>query len=234
MDSVPPPEDVPREVPTAPAPVAPAAPAPPRRFSWRDFLLGLASGVVVTIVGIVVLFVGFALFVANMASEENAGLGESSLSAPRFPARDHLTAFGQADMNWSFQTMAGETVTLGDSRDKIIFLNVWATWCGPCIAEMASLERLRTSLAKDPVEFVFISEEDMPKIKQFVDRKALTLPIFRAPSLPKTFQTGAIPATFVIDRSGTVVYRHVGAADWSDASAVTFLQGLAGAGSVER
>jgi thiol-disulfide isomerase/thioredoxin len=230
MDSIPPPDHVPPEpavappIPVAAQPVAVRAPG--RRFSWRDFLLGIAAGLVLAIGGIVLLFVGLVMFAANLAEREGTTL-DTALSAPRLPAADRMTAYGQADMDWTFQTMAGERASLADYRGKVIFLNVWATWCGPCLAEMPSLERLHTSVTGDQVAFLFVSEEDTSKIKPFVEKKGWKLPIFRAPALPDGFQTSGIPATFIIDRSGTVVVRHVGAADWGNPATVTFLQTLA-------
>ena len=165
----------------------------PRKFSWRDFLIGLATGIVAAVLGLVLLVTGL-VYLASMIAGGSDGIREAALPSPVLPPSGKLAAYGQAAMDWSLQTLTGQHVTLADYRGKVIFLNVWATWCGLCVAEMPSIQ---------------------------------TLPVFSAPGrMPPAFQTNAIPATFIIDTSGTVVLRQIGAVQWNQPRTVTFLQTL--------
>jgi thiol-disulfide isomerase/thioredoxin len=102
----------------------------------------------------------------------------------------------------------------------LIVLNVWATWCGPCRREMASLERLHGRLAAHGVRVIGISvDEDLNLAREFVRREGLTFP--NGVESAHALAAGAahvtrFPTTFVIDRAGIVRWREERARDWSD------------------
>jgi thiol-disulfide isomerase/thioredoxin len=227
MDS---PSDPPAE---APAPVVSPPPAVPppsvgptrRRFSWRDFFIGVGTGVVVTILGLVLLVVGASLLIDRMMANDP----ESSmmLPAPEFPTAAQKPVYGPADMRWTFQTLDGKPVTLADYRGKVVFLNFWATWCGPCVEELPNIRKLQETVKNDAIAFVLVSDEDRATIETFAKKKPMALPVFHAEGKsPPLFATNGIPTTFIIDPAGTVVFKYVGAAQWNHATAVTFLRGL--------
>jgi len=197
---------------------------PRRRFSWRDFLIGVAAGIVLAIVGSTLLVAGL-VALASRAAGNASGIPEAALPAPEFPPHGQMAAYGQADMAWTFQRMEGGTASLSDYRGKVVFLNFWATWCGPCVAEMPSIQKLHDSLGRDDVAFLLVSDEEAPKIERFLQGRSLTLPVFRTRgTVPSLFRTSAIPATFIIDGSGMVVLRRIGAARWDSEPSVTFLK----------
>ena len=172
------------------------------------------------------LVAGFLTLAHKMAAVSNR-LREAALPAPDLPPQGRHEAYGQADMNWTFQTLAGAPVKLADYRGRVVFLNFWATWCGPCVAEMPSIQRLHDRLNNDNVAFILVSDEDVPKIEQFLEDNPLRLPVFSAPGAPPSlFRTPAIPATFVIDTNGMVVLREIGATRWNHDNMLTFLRGL--------
>jgi thiol-disulfide isomerase/thioredoxin len=80
-------------------------------------------------------------------------------------------------------------------RVKLFFLNFWATWCPPCIAEMPSIEQLRQSY-NDKVVFLLISDEDWVRINEFKKSKAYNFKVYRALNIPKDLQPKALPKTF--------------------------------------
>jgi thiol-disulfide isomerase/thioredoxin len=207
--------------------VPPPVLAVKRRFSWRDFFIGMVAGVaalvLVTVVGLVVLV--FA--VRRMAGDVTSGAGISA-PAPELPTRTPLPVYGMADRGWTFHTLDGAPATLADFKGQVVVLNFWATWCGPCVAEMPSLDRLRKALAADAVAFVLISEEDAATIRAFLAKKTFSLTSYRSQASPTgLFASAGIPTTFIVAPDGRIIVRHVGMARWDDPATVTFIRRLA-------
>lgn len=143
---------------------------------------------------------------------------EFSRIARRPPASTEsqsVTALPSAALAWRHRTLAGEDVEFAALASGVVFVNVWATWCGPCVAELPSIARLRTSLASHDIAFVVVSTESPDTVREFAADMEADLPLVTTDELPEAFRTPAIPATFVV-RNGQIVYRHVGAADWSN------------------
>ena len=112
-----------------------------------------------------------------------------------------------------------ETPTrLSSYRGQVVLVNFWATWCGPCIAEMPSLIALEAALDPADIAFVSIAEDDYwPPVDQFLAKNPLPFDVYRdrPPRVEKHFQVGSYPASFLIDRDGTALYRFNGAMDWN-------------------
>lgn len=112
----------------------------------------------------------------------------------------------------------GTPVDFNEYRGKTVFINIWATWCGPCRAEMPSIQKLYESTASDSIQFVMLSidrEADLEKVKKYVASREFTFPVFIAGGLPEQLQVQVIPSTFVISPSGEVVYKKAGLADYN-------------------
>src|SRR5687768_5116496 len=91
---------------------------------------------------------------------------------------DETSSESQAfDYEFTLQDLEGKKVEMSDLKGKVIFLNLWATWCGPCRVEMPSIQNLYNSVDKYKVAFVMLSldqEDQQPKIVKFVeDRKSV-------------------------------------------------------------
>lgn len=142
---------------------------------------------------------------------------------PRFPAS--ISAIGSVDRGWRFRSLAGDTVTLGDFHGKKLFINFWATWCAPCLAEMPGLQALYDFQKSDSnIVFLFLSDEDQKTVRDFASKNSYTLPLYlceteRAPE----FNSGAYPSTFIVNSSGQIVYRKYETAKWNHASVLDFL-----------
>ncbi|MCC4229039.1 TlpA family protein disulfide reductase [Zunongwangia profunda] len=133
----------------------------------------------------------------------------------------------KADFSLKLIDGKGNSKSLADFKGKVIFINFWATWCPPCIAEMPSINTLNEEMG-DEVVFVMLSlDQDFEKAKAFKKRKGYELPIY-APGgkLPKMYQSSAIPTTFVIDADGNLAMTHKGMADYSDPEFKKFLKSL--------
>ena len=210
-------------VPAVPPPVV----AVRRRFSWRDFFLGMFAAVAafVLVVGVGLVVLVFA--VQRIVGDVNSRAGINA-PAPDMPTRTPLPVYGMADRGWTFHTLDGAPATLADFTGKAIVLNFWATWCGPCVAEMPSLDRLRKALSADPVAFVLISNEDAATIRAFLAKKSFSLTSYRSQTSPTgLFATDGIPTTFIVAPDGRIIVRHVGMARWDDPAVVAFIRSLA-------
>jgi thiol-disulfide isomerase/thioredoxin len=211
-----------------PTVVPPSLPdATRRRFSWRDFILGMIAGAIGGILVLFLLVFGLAYYVVRSESGTGFVASESVGSIPEFPAAQPLSIYGRADDTWTFTTLDGQSATLADFRGKVVFLNFWATWCGPCVAEMPSIERLRDALKDDPVEFVLVSEEEKDTIDRFIKRKQWRLTSYRTDvDTPPVFESFGIPTTYILNPDGLVVFKHVGMAQWDHESTVSFVRRL--------
>jgi len=132
-----------------------------------------------------------------------------------------------ADYNWKLEDLKEQSVPFSRFKGKTVFLNIWATWCGPCVGEMPSIARLAENprLKGKNIEFVCVSTDDSTAaVVRFVRDKNWPMTVLRSESLPPVFLTEAIPATYIITPGGRIVAAEVGANDWDKAEVVTFLE----------
>ena len=116
------------------------------------------------------------------------------------------------------QGLTGYSLMLSDYRDKPLIINVWASYCPPCLAEMDSLERLQKSYSKD-LNVIGISIDDYPDRAKFFLRKAkTTFPHYIDHELKLENMLGAdsIPLTLLIDAHGRVLHKVRGAQEWDN------------------
>jgi thiol-disulfide isomerase/thioredoxin len=128
------------------------------------------------------------------------------------------------------QNDKGEFVNMEKFRNKVVFMNIWATWCPPCIAEMPDIQALYNRLKEDniPVEFIMLSvDENSDKAFAFAKKRAYTFPVFSSTGkLPDVYQSSAIPTTFVISPEGNIVARREGMAKYNTKKFRQFLEEL--------
>ncbi len=125
-----------------------------------------------------------------------------------------------------FTTAEGETQKLSSIQTKYIFINYWATWCPPCVAELPSISGLKGKLPENQVTFLLFSQdEDYQKSVDFLRKRAPNLNSFRQISrMPDPFMHNSIPRTYIIDNErNTIVYEHVGIGDYNTRAMVKFL-----------
>ncbi len=111
----------------------------------------------------------------------------------------------------------GDTVTLADYKGEVVLLNIWATWCAPCRAEMPSLERLHQEMKDRGLHIVAVSiDNDRDAVTDFVKEFGLTFQILHDPTgrIETTYQTTGVPESFIIDRHGIIVKKLLSAVEW--------------------
>jgi thiol-disulfide isomerase/thioredoxin len=118
--------------------------------------------------------------------------------------------------DFKLATLDGKPVTLADSHGKVILLNFWATWCGPCRAEIPDLIELQNKY-KDKLQILglVVDEDDADAIKEFVEKFGINYPVAIASDAIR-FQYGgiaALPTSFVLDSEGRIVQKHEGLRD---------------------
>ncbi len=192
------------------------------RFFNKYFFTGMVAGVVLTII---VFFVGVEIYFRIMSSDE--GKTASMLVPPHFPEGSKLSVYDQTDYHWSLRTLDGKSVSLSEFKNNVVFINLWATWCGPCIAEMPGIQSLYDSLKNERITFLLISDEGEATVRKLLHEKGFTFPVYlRGNELPNVFRTLGIPATFILNRDGSVVFKEVGASKWDDESCRNFIRSL--------
>ncbi|MGB5459230.1 MAG: TlpA disulfide reductase family protein [Eudoraea sp.] len=130
------------------------------------------------------------------------------------------------DYDFKLVNSKGTVVNLKDYKGDVIFINFWATWCPPCVAEMPGLQLLYNAYG-EKVTFLFIARDKKEKVSNFITKKNYNLPVyFESGFTPKTLYSAALPTTFIIDKKGNIVVAETGSADWNSESVHILLDGL--------
>jgi thiol-disulfide isomerase/thioredoxin len=135
------------------------------------------------------------------------------------------------DYNFTIKDLEGNKFSFEKYKGKVVFLNLWATWCGPCRAEMAGIQKLYAGMTGGNVSFVMLSidrDKDKEKVVKYVKDKAFTFPVF-LPSgyLSEQLNVPSIPTTFIIGKDGKIVAKEVGTTNFNTAKFKKFLERLA-------
>ncbi|NOT76482.1 MAG: TlpA family protein disulfide reductase [Cyclobacteriaceae bacterium] len=134
------------------------------------------------------------------------------------------------DYEFTIKDMEGNKIDFSKFRNKVLFINVWATWCGPCRAEMASIQKLYDKINKDKVTFIMLSmdrDSDKGKIVSYLKGKGFTFGAYQPSGyLPKQLQVPSIPTTFIISKAGNIVRKEVGSMRYDTSKFQKFLEDL--------
>ena len=122
---------------------------------------------------------------------------------------------------FSLSDLTGKKIQLKDFRGKMVFLNFFATWCGPCREEMPGMDRLfRTHRDKDFVVLAVNLQENAKTVRPFVQQLKLSFPtvLDADGSVSREYGVRALPVSFLIGRDGNIVWRAIGGRDWESAN----------------
>lgn len=137
--------------------------------------------------------------------------------------------FQPADYDFLLINETGETVDARDLKGKTVFMNIWATWCPPCVAEMPSINKLYANFKDNPnVAFIMISHDrEFETAINWVKKKEFDFPIYQLKTrLPDIYETGVVPSTFVISPEGKIVVSNTGLANYNSRRFRKFMEKL--------
>ncbi len=120
----------------------------------------------------------------------------------------------ESDRTILLEDLDGNPINLDDYKGKKIFLNFWATWCKPCIAEMPSIERASIALEGDNFVFLAASDEKMEKVKKFAEKYPYNFKYVRMKNNAISMGLTVLPTTYIFNEEGEVVEKIVGAREW--------------------
>ncbi len=142
----------------------------------------------------------------------------STAGAEPEPAR---TEVGDPMPAYAAAYLDGKPLNLANEKGSVVFLNVWATWCGPCRFETPELQALQNQYAASGLKVIGVSvdENDNEAVKTFVAEQKITYPIAVDPEgrIATLLQTTVLPTSLLIDRDGKIVWRQIGAVMPNDA-----------------
>ena len=137
---------------------------------------------------------------------------------------------GDEAPNFMLRDLAGNVISLSQFRGKVVLLNFWATWCGPCRVEMPAMEQLYRTLPRKEFEILAVSTDSQGATvtRPFQKQMGFTFPILHDSEYQVGLAYGArtIPITFMVDRQGVVRQKIFGARDWDSPAARDLIHAL--------
>jgi thiol-disulfide isomerase/thioredoxin len=163
------------------------------------------------------------LYFTGLHTEVLGAMQRAMLWTGLFNAKTHKVAttdgpmLSKASYNMPLSTSEGEQVRLGNYKGKVLFVNIWASWCPPCVAEMPTIKTLYNKVKdNEHIKFVMISLDEKKKdAVDFMEGKDLPMPYyFPTSGIPHVFQSSYIPTTYVVSKEGKIIYKHGGMANY--------------------
>ena len=145
------------------------------------------------------------------------------------PHGNHPPKLGEPAPNFTLQRDDGKPVSLGDFRGKILVVNFWATWCGPCVDEVPSLNKFAQEFKDKGVRVLGVSvDEDPDAYRKFLAKYQISFLTVRNASrtVSESYGTFKLPESYIISRDGRVLQKVVGATNWTDPEMVNYVDGL--------
>ncbi len=139
------------------------------------------------------------------------------------PLKRGVVKVGDPAPNFQLYDLNGNAVTLSEYRGSIVFVNFWATWCGPCLAEMPTMEALYKAFPRKDFEILAVSTDaqGVAVTRPYRNELGLTFPILHDSDYRVGLAYGArtLPMSFLVDRNGVIIHRIFGARDWESPEA---------------
>ena len=130
-----------------------------------------------------------------------------------------------------FSDLEDNIFSIQNFKGKNLFINYWATWCNPCLAEMPYMAELYERYKdEEDIIFLYLSREKLETIKDYIpkDKSLQQLPIYKIVTDDEFFATSGIPTTFIVNSDGEVIVKDLGTAFWNDESVFKFIDNLIG------
>jgi thiol-disulfide isomerase/thioredoxin len=131
-----------------------------------------------------------------------------------FNAGDESEALEEFDYSFKIKSLDGKVLNTDSLRNKVVFLNLWATWCGPCRTEMPTIQNLYSNLNSRDVVFVILSidrKSQESKVREYIAKNKFTFPVYVLDGqLTAQLNVPSIPTTFIVSKNGVVIRKEVG------------------------
>ena len=111
--------------------------------------------------------------------------------------------------------LEGNAINLDDFNGNVLILNIWATWCKPCISEFESLEKVKEKFKDINVKIIAVSNEDLKLINSFLNKRKFDLDFIKLNGDLSYFNAYSLPTTVVFDKSGNEAFRLTGGVDFN-------------------
>lgn len=157
-----------------------------------------------------------------------AGMGSATGFDLLPVAERQVVRLGEPAPNFQLRDLNGRQVVLSELRGKVVLLNFWATWCGPCRVEMPAMEKLYRAFSRNDFEILAVSTDaqGVSVTRPFQQENHLTFPILHDADyrVGLTYGARSLPMTFIVDRQGIVRHQVFGARDWNATEAHQLVQ----------
>ena len=133
--------------------------------------------------------------------------------------------------DFTLTDMQGNSHTLSDYKGKVVMLNFWATYCGPCIKEMPSMQRLKEKMTGKPFTILAVDmAEESADVSAFLSKHNIKVdfPLLLDPdgTVVEQWMISAVPTTFILDPTGKIRYALYGGLEWDNDEVIGTLNGL--------
>ncbi len=137
-----------------------------------------------------------------------------NIKTPGIQADEKQAVLTDPDYNWVLAWSPNEPFYFSQVRDQVVFLNFWATWCPPCVAELPEIQKIYEKYGKK-VTFLLVTNEDPAIVEAFMEKHGYQLPVlYMGTTPPGVFAHRALPTSFIISKDGRVVTKKTGAVNW--------------------
>jgi thiol-disulfide isomerase/thioredoxin len=171
----------------------------------------------IVVVGLLALAAGYYFSTLQFGQKSQAALPVAAQLSGISSSAHSVSLIGERRPDFKVGSQTGEWITSDDFPGKVLLINFWATWCGPCREEMPMLVDLQSQYGDQGLQVVGIALDDVQKVREFVQAFGITYPILVGSAdvmvLNRDYgnQSGALPYSVLVDRDGIIRWQYSGA-----------------------
>jgi peroxiredoxin len=140
------------------------------------------------------------------------------------------TKNGPTAPDFTLPDLEGRMISLSSFKGKVVIVNIWATWCPPCVAEIPSLNKLYKMFKDEGLELLAVSVDEGGKsaVEKFIKNKNISFPVLLDPDgmVAGLYRTTGVPESFMVKKDGTIDNKIQGAIDWTSPRVIEYFQNL--------